>query len=194
MDTEKLDDFLKDVNRHGAMLDFEARAIYGEDLVDLATARNLIRFMETEIGKIAYLAHKGRVRVGLSSGYNPSEESLVNAVFLRQVEKDLEKKGYETSVDERRNSVVYYEDGKKVLVLAKQDGYTRVAIRRLYAKEVLSNEFSEMHVYCYDADKIEMLRLQDAFYEPEPGRKKLALDPEKFKLFNFNPDAFTKKS
>jgi len=194
MDTENLDAFLKDVNRHGAMLEFEARSIYSEDLVDVSVARNLIRLMETEIGKIAYLAHKGRVAVGLSSGYNPSEESLINAVFLRQVEKDLTKKGYETSVDQRRNSVIYYEGGKKVLVLAKQDGYTRVAIRRLYAKEVLSNEFSEMHVYCYDADKIEMIRLKDAFYEPEPGRKKLALDPEKFKLFNFNPKAFTQES
>ncbi|SMB77875.1 hypothetical protein [Deinococcus hopiensis] len=194
MDTEKLESLLKDIDRHGAMLEFEARSVHSEDLVDIAIARNFIRIMETEIGKIAYLAHKGRIMVGHSSGYIPSEESLINAVFLRQVEKDLTKKGYETSVNERRNSVVYYENGKKVLVLAKQDGYTRVGIRRLYAKEVLSNEFSEMHVYCYDADKIEMIRLRDAFYEPEPGRKKLALDPEKFKLFNFSPKAFTQES
>lgn len=186
----QVDKLIPDINKHGAMLEMEALSVYGEDVLDLAKARNLIKCIETEIGDIIYLAYKGRIKAGLTGDYKPGEQSLMNAVFLRQVDKDLEERGYKTTTDERRQSIAYYDNGKKIIVLARQNGYTRIAIRRIYRQAIVENEFSEMHVYCYNTGKIDMLKMRDVYCEPRQGKN--ALDPEKFKLFNVKAETFKK--
>lgn len=175
-----------EIKRFGALSQAEAVTLFDPALVASAKLRKVYAERETSIGPLLYLLHQGRKLAGMAGAFTPTDDSLMNAVCLRQVGLMLEDAGHTIDLTARKRSIVYLNEGLNILVLAQHQGYAFAALRRLYKALVDTNEFSEVHVYTYlTAPALE--ELGRTLYEPARGST--PLDRARLRLFSLpRPD------
>jgi hypothetical protein len=171
----------QEIKRFGALSKAEALTLFDPALVASAKLRKVYAERETSIGPVLYLLHQGRKLAGMAGAFTPTDDSLMNAVCLRQIALQLEEAGQTVDLTARKRSIVYQNEGQTILVLAQHQGYAFAALRRLYKAFVETNEFSEVHVYTY-MTLTEREKLSQTLYEP--ARASTPLDRNRLRLFS----------
>lgn len=183
-----------DLKTYGVALRDDANDIYGQDVVEKLHDDNIIKCAVTPMGDILYLTYRGRVKMGFKGGYKPKDQALMNAAFLRKVEENLVDRLGIVPVHDRKQSFSYELDGKRVLVLARQNGYTNMTVRRIYREFIMTDLVDEIHFYYYDLNAEEINYLKNIFFMPQENKtilsedavKLYSIDPHGYKLKEFN--------
>lgn len=142
-------DLAQAINRFGAMLQFEAEAVFGRELVTQALRQRICARRKTALGQILFLLFAGRRLAGMAGPFTPTDDGLMNAVCLRDIGQRLEDAGYTIDLTVRKRALVFTPPGKRVLVLAQHDGYTLAALRRLHRELVNGGAFDQIQVFTY---------------------------------------------
>jgi hypothetical protein len=170
----------QEVKRFGALLKTEALELFDPAFIEGAKQRKVCGEHETELGTVIYLLHRGRTLVGMTGVFTPTNRSLMDAICLRSIGKSIAKSGQSIDLTTRRRSLIYVKDTKRILVLAQYQGYTLLAIRRLYKKLIETNQYNELHVYSFLSNEA-LDKLKQAAYEPSKGSQ--PLDKNRLHLF-----------
>ena len=183
---------VNDLKVYGAILKDDAEHIYSKEVLENMQTARLIRCMSTPMGDILYLSLRGRIMAGFAGAYNPTAQALMNAVFMRKVE-ELVIRDYGVSIGrDRKHALCYDHDGKRVLALARQNGYTYITVRRLYHENINTNRFNELHLFYYDLDFSRIKHLQKIFFAPYEN--KTVLDCNLLKIHSVDPHNYTLKT
>ncbi|MPY68060.1 hypothetical protein F8S09_15495 [Deinococcus sp. SDU3-2] len=172
-----------EIKRFGALLWDEALSLFGEELVTHALRRKVCTVRDTPVGKVLYLLHQGRRLVGVTGSFTPTDAALMDDVCLRQAALKLEEAGFDLDLRSRKQSVIYTDGDRKVLVLARHAGYSFAALRRLYHALIETGEYSEIHLYSY-LDPEALGKLARTLYEPVTSKP---LDPQRLQLHRLDP-------
>lgn len=180
-----------DLKTYGVALRDDANDIYGQDVVEKLHDDSIIKCAVTPMGDILYLTYRGRVKMGFKGGYKPKDQALMNAAFLRKVEENLVDRLGIVPVHDRKQSFSYELDGKRILVLARQNGYTNMTVRRIYREFIMTDLVDEIHFYYYDLNAEEINYLKNIFFMPQEN--KTILSEEAVKLYSIDPDGYKLK-
>lgn len=137
---------IEDIAMYGAMLQVEARDLYGDSTLKRAKER-WVEVKETCQGNVLYLSHRGRQVRGYASAYSPPEEALVNNLAERQVVKVLEAEGLRLKQGQRKHTFDVLDDGQSFTFAARYTGFNFRAVRRLYQQTVLEGNTPQLRVY-----------------------------------------------
>lgn len=142
-------DLAREMNRFGAMLHFEAEAMFGKELVAQALRQRICTRRKTALGQTLFLLFPGRRLAGMAGPFTPTDDGLMNSVCLRDIGQRLEHAGYAIDLNARRRALVFTPPGKRVVVLAQHAGYTLAALRRLHRELVVGGTFDQIQVFTY---------------------------------------------
>lgn len=176
----------QEIKRFGALHKYEAVTLFDSALLDGAVKRKVYAERETTIGPILHLLHQGRKLVGLKGGFRYTDEALIDSTCLRGAAAKLESEGLELDLSARQRSIIAQSTSRNILAVARHDGYSFAALRRLYKELIDAHQYSELHMYSYlSEEKLE--ELGKILFDPPRGSS--PLDPEKMRLFKLpTPD------
>lgn len=137
---------IEDIALYGAMLQVEARDLYGDSTLKRAKER-WVEVKETCQGNVLYLSHRGRQVQGYASAYSPPEEALVNNLAERQVAKVLEAEGMRLQQGPLKHTFDVLDNGHSFTFAARHTGFNFRSIRRLYRQTVLDGDTPQLRVY-----------------------------------------------
>lgn len=177
---------LDEINRFGAISRTEAQRVLDPVLLAAVQSRRMVRAMDTSLGDIFYLSYPGRSLLGLTVSHVVSESSLMMRVCLRAAGLLLLREGRELDAKTRRQSLIYQDGDKRVLVSAKPDGFDPFALRRV-VRRLKADGFDEMHVYTFLGNE-EALAMAHKLYEPVYSKTEKA-DPRQL-IFHVIHDPF----
>lgn len=171
----------------GAMFRAEANAVFGAELTDAALARKVCEEIETRHGLALILSARGRTMAGFTGYFKMTVENIENCLCLRDAYLNIVQLSgkIENVQRKRRVAVIYTKDDKRILALVSASGFNRTVIRKIYKGEVLSSEYSELHLYTY-LPKLEVLKLADLLLNPE-NETALKIDTTRLRLFSIKP-------
>jgi hypothetical protein len=161
---------LEEINRFGAISRVEAQRVLDPELLVAVQSRRLIRAMSTPLGDVFYLSYPGRSMLGLPLSHKVNASSLMMRVCLRAAGLLLIREGRALDTKTRRQSLIYQDGEKRVLVSAKPEGFDPFALRRV-VRRLKADGFDELHVYTFlgDEEALAMaLKLYDPVYRTTP--------------------------
>jgi len=144
---EPLNHLITDISKYKVMLVEEADKKYGSAVVESGTSKRYFKITQTPVGRVLFLAYKGRKTMGLRGAYYPTVDALTNALGVKCVIENLEEQGYQIEIVNRRSAIKAVRDDDTFIAIVRYTGYDSSTIRRVFSRLISAGESSKLRVY-----------------------------------------------
>lgn len=168
--------FLNTLKKAKALFEKDALARFGEEAVEEARAAGHICTMQTDMGNVLCLTRRGRVNMGFKGTYRPTKQAATNSAFIENLIYRLQTALSINVITPRKYAISYAFNHRRVLGIARKDGFNRTTLRRIYEANIASGDYDEMHVFLYQADEDALRHLSHLLFSPNEQKTSVSRD------------------